>query len=99
MAEIVASVRAALQPLIEAGVVSEVRMVGLETGTEDSLKPIVSIAVAGNRPEAHAVEISRLIHSAGLDVEWTMSVVEPADPTPATEKARLEGFVVERPGD
>ena len=86
MAEIVAGVRPALQPLVEAGVVLGVRMVGLEVGTEGSLKPIVSISIGGDRPEAHGAEISRLIHSAGLDVEWTLSIVEPTVRTPVVER-------------
>lgn len=96
MAEIVASVRAALEPLIVAKVVSEVRMAGLE-GVGSTFTPILSISVSGDRPEAHATEISRLIQVAGLDVQWTINTQPPADRIPITERAKLEGFVVERP--
>lgn len=96
MAEIVASVLAALHPLVAAGVVSEVRMVGLE-GADSTFKPIVSISVSGERPETHATEISRLVQAAGLDVQWTLNTAAPAHRMTAADKARLEGFVVERP--
>ena len=96
MAEIVASVRAALRPLIAAQVISEVRMAGLE-GVDGTFKPIVSIAVSGERPEAHAAEISRLIQAAGLDVQWTLNTGGSIKAMPTTEKAKLEGFIVERP--
>ena len=71
-AEIAASVHVALEPLVSDGVVSDVRTLGI-VGTKGMFKPSVYISITGERPEAHAGEISRLIYVAGLDVQWTIA--------------------------
>ncbi len=72
MAKIVASVRAALQPLIAGQIVRGVALAGVQD-SDGSLTPIVSVWIAGDTPELHAAEISRLIQVAGLDVQWLIN--------------------------